>query len=895
MQSTREYLLNWGIQQEQVKLQEVHERRIECEKLNLQIATLECEYQVDRWKRTHNPQCKRCLLTKRYKKFQVDVYEHPLPNNEEEQNAVMFELKIPNSIAVLRDLLYLFENRITYNVVHDERKLYGPWSEYVQIKGSKERTMPWLINLLSTKKLYLDTHYKSLHPTNPDSDFVKQNGYTCHYAYHLTNAGEDVKALLSHSAGNEKMKRDCTLKVQKKSPYSNLQWAIDGNRYTSNEVLSKQNECHPDISLVEFVEFGSLRVHHALQIRNIYRALTQMSLSLKNESVYNLICQAIWQTSPRQEDSFIREAHQDFGDPVFVEELLQIIGDIHMKHSNNWRDNFILLMIIQLALRVISFYASRSEETIIGMAVYLLAECRQVSVNWSKQIEDILATMVNAPRDEIDALRIKLVEINICTALTFSMRSDRILKQLLHQPEILKSWLSSLAKIYDNLVLIVSGQHQTRDKLLQKNPTLQNLLRRVQDTGIFLDKYLQPIFRDDPTALNLFVKSHYRGAASLFERCGEPSWGYYERSPHVYYSELREHGVEKDSPEKTTLQMDAIAGGFLVNGFPVSYLPSYIEEHEDFQRAFPTKSFEVQPYQSYQIGRMITKNKYHESYYSFYLQQDKSLIVTEHYGDEKKERQLVPHRYLKGNVPFRLVENFTHWLCYKSSKSTTMSKSKRELEKIEFFHRDPTFPSKLTCHTPSFVLDIVSSKLTEVVNGRAGRNVIDIKSEGLKDILKTTQRLEHDHHVIMFQERKLDGDFFTVELPRMGLRFNVTNISGNQFQRQGRNNRRQGVNMISQEYRGMKVAQNQKLGTLIGLRNGLLLEDANVTTPARLNSILLVPHGTPIVHGDHDIEINTETLRNPPFFAFEGRSKNQILHLQILYIFVILIFPCSRI
>jgi hypothetical protein len=47
-----------------------------------------------------------------------------------------------------------------------------------------------------------------------------------------------------------------------------------------------------------------------------------------------------------------------------------------MKHSNNWRDHLIILIIIQIAQRVISIYRSRPERGIIvRMALYLLEVC----------------------------------------------------------------------------------------------------------------------------------------------------------------------------------------------------------------------------------------------------------------------------------------------------------------------------------------------------------------------------------------------------------------------------------------------------------------------------------------------------------------------------------------
>jgi len=75
--------------------------------------------------------------------------------------------------------------------------------------------------------------------------------------------------------------------------------------------------------------------------------------------------------------------------------------------------------------------------------------------------------------------------------------------------------------------------------------------------------------------------------------------------------------------------------------------------------------------------------------------------------------------------------------------------------------------------------------------------------------------------------------------------------------------------LVSQEYRGMRVADIQEgLKTLIGLKSGLLLEDAQINSKAKMKSILLVPHGKVIISKDR-VTINVEDIRNPPFFAYE--------------------------
>lgn len=54
----------------------------------------------------------------------------------------------------------------------------------------------------------------------------------------------------------------------------------------------------------------------------------------------------------------------------------------------------------------------------------LLGNCRKDTVRWSAEIQRILSSLTSAPRKEVDSLRIKLIEVNCCIALTF--RVDEI-------------------------------------------------------------------------------------------------------------------------------------------------------------------------------------------------------------------------------------------------------------------------------------------------------------------------------------------------------------------------------------------------------------------------------------------------------------------------------------
>jgi hypothetical protein len=70
--------------------------------------------------------------------------------------------------------------------------------------------------------------------------------------------------------------------------------------------------------------------------------------------------------------------------------------------------------------------------------------------------------------------------------------------------EAWQSWLSAVARIHDNLVLL--GPAQARLSV-----TLRNLLRRVEETGVFAEERIhEEAARDAGALLNNFVLVHHK-------------------------------------------------------------------------------------------------------------------------------------------------------------------------------------------------------------------------------------------------------------------------------------------------------------------------------------------------------------------------------------------------
>lgn len=88
-------------------LAEWESRRDEVTKLRTKLEAMDCDYVVNaNGKRQHKAKCECCKLKIKVANFRVSTFEKPLPDEEHERNAILFELRIPMEIACLRDVLY---------------------------------------------------------------------------------------------------------------------------------------------------------------------------------------------------------------------------------------------------------------------------------------------------------------------------------------------------------------------------------------------------------------------------------------------------------------------------------------------------------------------------------------------------------------------------------------------------------------------------------------------------------------------------------------------------------------------------------------------------------------------------------------------------------------------
>jgi len=366
------------------------------------------------------------------------------------------------------------------------------------------------------------------------------------------------------------------------------------------------------------------------------------------------------------------------------------------------------------------------------------------------------------------------------------------------------------------------------------------LLRRVGRAALRLFPSLQLLLHG--TALSMFVAAHWADGGRGQMR----GWAAYPPPAERWY-----HTKMDGLPgvPSTVLQMDVLRGAFLVDGAPVGRLPAGITGHRDYRRVFGGAVVEVQP-ASGCPGMYVSAQPRGGSHFSFALAPANRLVLVERRGDGA-ELSLFPARHLNGDLPHALVAEYSHWLC---SDALLF----RPVEVVS-----PGFGGSGVPAACPYVLNTRSRRLTNAAHDRV---LVDVRGGSFGHLWGAAlRRLANAPDVHLW--KSVDGPSVTVELPRMGLHFDVVaDAAGGS-----------GIRLASRELPGFYVAAEQGFGALTGLRHGLLLAgdapDVHETPRRRL----IVPHGPLSGAATAGVVVDVGRLADPPFFVYELADRLRLL------------------
>lgn len=660
------------------------------------------EYEID---------CQLCEMQDKISRVKIDQYEYALPNSEDEQNSIIFELRLPPEIGALRDVLHnitrLRQNRFeTVGSMED-------WIVTDQLENHNQSGNKWSrgINLGFKTSISVD----SLHVDNDFSYFVVENRSNClyHVSYLKIFPSIDV----------EGVKRLCTLNLDPCYPYGiGFQGEYKIAFQKHNEFVARQSKNPQNPLLFELEGFHTLRVDD--QLRKLYAIIEIETFSFDQQSELGPILQIIWK---------LGTINDNFIDLDITKVVIELLKEFVENQKENWAHPIKLLLITFITVRI---YELNANESTADQLVDVLNEIRDVAIDWFEKIQQKLNKLENPTLANEQSLRLLLVTASITGAMTFFVNSKhRFFNKIFNTNPLngctaLQAWLLSIVTLNRNILL--EGQ-----VLTESISILRMLVRLVRYTAIHIEWKIQEIIQKNPSDVFDLIKEEWSPAVK-----GEfKEFNFSEKCPQVFlvYVEIEE--ITKH------VTIDVITGSLLINNLPIARLPENITSNSLFRYVFGGSILEVQPDTR---NNFISTHKYNECIYEFGWINVTELIITEH-GKDEIELELIPNNALRDGFPSLLVENYSHWWC-------------KQKNQIEF--RPKIFESKPFSESPviEFTLNLNTSRL---VQNDTNAYMLDVNSPSYKRIQAYLERLEFYRYIHVF----VKDDIATAEMVRFKLKF----------------------------------------------------------------------------------------------------------------------------
>ncbi|TAQ90964.1 hypothetical protein B7494_g730 [Chlorociboria aeruginascens] len=711
----------------------------------------------------HDPNCRKDALQHQAAAIKIHIHEWPLPSDDLAAKSVVFELSVPAIVAKWRDTTFKLLAVVfspppapeSSSQGRDMSKTYSLRS-FEALKGFMG-TPPGNIQLVSRTKPWYVTHYSGVAISDATEGGVCLNHNSSYKLFDTTNM-QPAKLLL----GKCDLYHICTLKLPSGS-YSSLQFSLKDTTHTSNEVISKQDQCSDTLTVHEFYAFATLRSGHRLQWHSIARELVARVINFSQEETFILAIQATWQAGPASDESPLRDSHIYLQEKEFGICFLIELENALTSFESSWQGAPALQTFTALATRFLSL---SPHDKVQKLCIEYLQKLRRIALGWTRDVMQMLQDAT--AEDTMKSLSVKVLELALTCHGTFNVGFR-------HFPTILST---DLARLIECSIII----HDRCPVSTQDLPSYINfsLLRYRRLTHLMESAFRAQVLADSKS-IDAIIRFQWSGYEPGDAWTALPA-------PNERWLVTQTSNI--DGRSTVSVSFNVLDGSLLINGSRLSRLPRKYESDELYLRLFRDKIIEVVP--STRAG-MAFETKYaicgHQIHFGM---RGSELIIQTQKGDQVS--QVLPVSCIQDDFPQAFIDGYAHFLDLKTNLVEW-----RPLE-------NPWMPSSQNWRTVSHL----SHQYLEL---DPSRRLIDIKSPTailITNILSSLDEANRIHIVFNQKEAQLE-----IHLPRLKLDF-VMRLKCSLSERK----------LESKQFRGMAVGRNQSFGSMIGLVDKLVLCDA---------------------------------------------------------------------
>ncbi|KAK5994206.1 hypothetical protein PT974_07649 [Cladobotryum mycophilum] len=717
-------------------------------------------------RRVHSHYCKKCNYLSTAERLCIEVHEWPLPERETAARSTVFELQVPKPFNAWRDLTTFCKIDVFKSLYHKSQKDPTKWTleNYLSsFYGLKKRR----ITLVSSTKPNGKTHRNSkLIGTAEVDDVLVTNGMTYDYF------DDEEYCFLSNQRPKvtDEIPQICTYRLSKQC--LSLQEFVfrpphKANGLSPNEVISRQANCPDHLSLEEFKAMATIPVGFHLQWLNILTNLHIPSVDFKKLDTVLILLQATRQAGLPMAASVYRSGHRQLRDEEFVHKFIQGLSLSLDRIKENWESFPALTAFISLATRLLSLSPSLvvSKECLV-----FLENCRHIALNW---LHDLQSKIHESDADEQRReLFLRLFQIAHVCAGSFYVDYG-------HLQEILKCPKEACTLIESSIII------QT------------NLLSSLRSEDTFhrnqMQVWHQFMYKCYPLLLEEIVQCN----SSCLDDAILKTWSSYPGgSGWASLSTTANHWITTQTQTTNdsvsqTICFNLVTAELLVDGIPLSRLPSEYEKDSSYQALFGRAMVEVMP--TNLPGMQFSSKEPYHGCNVFFGKGDEDnneiLFVAIHDKHQKPLQHtldFIPPRVFDQMLPHSFVYDYVHWY-------------NRETDSIEF--RPKSTPWKTS--EDNWVMRKYGSSWS--IQKDCG-SLLNPACVVVKRLSKLFAPFEEDGHIHVTY--LASGSRVEIELPRLQLSFWVGLMS---------------EEIYCHQYRGMYIDPLQRLGTLVGLESKLVL------------------------------------------------------------------------
>ena len=674
--------------------------------------TLDIYQNVER----HLPsECPRCRRLKVAEDMSIDKYERPLPENAIHCAVAVVELDFPSEMVAWRNM--------TWMLLHDigrSNKTSGPLPAETLLKYSGlrpfARKKASSISLASVTKSYTRAHYNKVKFPIEFEKCVVNNALR----YKLWDAR--LSCWLHDQKSTPSIYVRCITQLPE-GPYTNLQYAVNSTSHTQNRVIAEQRSCSADLSLLEFVSFGSLRADgERTQWLNIKRELSASNLHLNVEAVYILFRQAAWQAGSYNNSPY-RVSHMQCVDKAFCQELLSILARNVESVKANWKSDNALLLFITITLRILSLSLRPDIKT---TALGLLQKIREVARSWTEILGQILHD-TTAPEVLLRIQQRRLRSAILCK-MTFDVDESDLPTSLATANDVC-TWILCSNTVQENTGNNgIELKHDLRLLLLRDKELSHRLFRHVRTL----------IIQGNQVGLSKAIRHIWSGF--------EPASAGWTALPHFSFQRWIV-SVTEAKPCKASQRVlyDLLEGELLVDGVPLGRLPRMYTESEIYLRILGVQLIRV--FTADMEGMQYMSAQPINGYIVYFGVRENDVSIRFKQGSQIWE--LVSHLAFSKDLPSAFITDYTHWLDIENGA-------------VEFRPKNNPWKSS----PDHWRLIFRQDSKPELVQGK--RKLVDVQSRTFAAVTKIFGVLDGWQHIHVTVE---NDNHLEVALPRLDLRF----------------------------------------------------------------------------------------------------------------------------